>query len=317
MKNFTFTDTTCVFSDNRQYRYSLVREWTKPGFAPTQSGHIVFVGLSPSTANEDKVDPTVTRCIRYACRRGFSRMVMLNLFAYRAIRPLDLKRVENPIGEAEKEVILDRYLTTATEIILCWGSYGTYLNRASAFLSRLQALGVVGKCKAFCITNADQPGQPFQLAGAIQARPVEIQVKDGNPFVVITEEPIKALPLVAISKEDTKTRTKRKRRRSNPGAVYVVDIAGALTSDPVAIKKYHCLSVTNKSARVLVHGRVEDIKVNALCRIFRNETSAANYLSNWLEEEERATVARLENIRSLRARAPLDALNAIVVNTTP
>jgi len=41
---------SAIFSEDRQYRYSLSRIWRVPG------QHIVFIGLNPSTAIDDLND---------------------------------------------------------------------------------------------------------------------------------------------------------------------------------------------------------------------------------------------------------------------
>ena len=40
-----------------------------------------------ATADESRDDPTIRRCIGFARRWGFARLVVLNLFAFRATRP--------------------------------------------------------------------------------------------------------------------------------------------------------------------------------------------------------------------------------------
>lgn len=49
-----------ILSVDRKYRYILSRTWdeTKPT--------VVFIGLNPSTADEETDDPTIRKCINYA-----------------------------------------------------------------------------------------------------------------------------------------------------------------------------------------------------------------------------------------------------------
>lgn len=51
--------TSAYFSKDRVYRYDLWRQWD------ASRGYAMFVGLNPSTADEDNDDPTVRRCIGY------------------------------------------------------------------------------------------------------------------------------------------------------------------------------------------------------------------------------------------------------------
>ena len=81
-----------IFSDCRKYRYVLSRTWND------KKKTILFIGLNPSTADEKIDDPTIRRCINYAQNWGYGSLLMVNLFAYRATIPTELKNVKNPIG---------------------------------------------------------------------------------------------------------------------------------------------------------------------------------------------------------------------------
>jgi hypothetical protein len=71
------------FSDDRRYRYWLLRSWGDY----SRAGTLAIIGLNPSTADEQKNDPTVSRCIEWAKRLGFCRLLMLNMYAFRATHP--------------------------------------------------------------------------------------------------------------------------------------------------------------------------------------------------------------------------------------
>jgi hypothetical protein len=59
---------------------------------------VAFIGLNPSTADETTDDPTVRRCVGFAKRWGYDRMVMLNAFAYRATDPKALYALTTTVG---------------------------------------------------------------------------------------------------------------------------------------------------------------------------------------------------------------------------
>ena len=111
-----------TFSDCRKYRYALSRTWN--GKKKT----ILFIGLNPSTANEKIDDPTIRRCINYAQNWGYGSLLMVNLFAYRATLPSELKNVKNPIGNDNDLHILE--LSKKADIaVAAWGNEGFLLNR--------------------------------------------------------------------------------------------------------------------------------------------------------------------------------------------
>jgi len=55
---------SAIFSPCREYRYSLWRKWGGL-FAPDYKGYVMFIGLNPSTADENRDDPTIRRCIAF------------------------------------------------------------------------------------------------------------------------------------------------------------------------------------------------------------------------------------------------------------
>lgn len=72
-----------------KYRYSLSRIW-----APKEVMH--FVMVNPSTADADKDDATIRKCIGFAQRHHFGGIMVSNLFAFRAADVKELGQVEDP-----------------------------------------------------------------------------------------------------------------------------------------------------------------------------------------------------------------------------
>src|SRR6476620_6702018 len=67
-----------------KYRLALTREWdnTKPS--------VMFLLLSPSTADADIDDPTIRRCMAFAKTWGYGGICVGNLFPFRATDPQEL-----------------------------------------------------------------------------------------------------------------------------------------------------------------------------------------------------------------------------------
>jgi len=86
------TKSLARFSDCEKYRFTLNRTWDNP------KGKVVFIGLNPSTADEIKNDPTVTRMINFAKAWGYGSITVCNLFSFRATFPKDFKKTPDPIG---------------------------------------------------------------------------------------------------------------------------------------------------------------------------------------------------------------------------
>src|SRR5262249_26275901 len=113
---------SAAFSPCRKFRYSLSRTWN-PKLAS-----VMFVGLNPSTADEQEDDPTVRRCIGFARKWKFGGVILVNLFAYRTTDPSGLLEAADPIGPAN-----DRHILASARgagcIVLAWGTRGVFLDR--------------------------------------------------------------------------------------------------------------------------------------------------------------------------------------------
>lgn len=81
-----------VISPCGKYRYWLTRNLF--------SGHgtIVFVMLNPSKADAAVNDPTIRRCIGFAKDWGYFKLIVLNLYAFRATDPKELKKKGYLVG---------------------------------------------------------------------------------------------------------------------------------------------------------------------------------------------------------------------------
>jgi len=142
-----------VLSADRRYRYVLWREW---GDLDDASPYALFVGLNPSTADETNDDPTIRRCRRFAQDLGYGALCMVNLFAWRATSPKDMKAAPDPVGPEN-----DRWLASLSReagiTIAAWGVHGAHLGRDMAVLPLLQEPHCLGQ------TAGGQPKHPLYL----------------------------------------------------------------------------------------------------------------------------------------------------------
>lgn len=132
-RNGTFS--TAVYSDCEAYRYALTREWSASG------GRIAFVMLNPSTASELRNDPTIEGCERRARQMGAGAFQVVNLFAYRATDPRDLKAANAPLGP-ENDAVLRQAAEWADQVICGWGVHGAHQGRGPAVEAMLREGGV-------------------------------------------------------------------------------------------------------------------------------------------------------------------------------
>lgn len=142
--------TGAVFSADRTYRYVLWRTWG------TRGPLIHFVGLNPSTADEYTNDPTIRRCIGFAQSNGARGLLVSNLFAFRATKPVDLLVANEPIG-SETDFWLVEAHRLARTTVACWGVHGVHAQRAASVMTTLKILHCLG------VTKDGHPRHPLYL----------------------------------------------------------------------------------------------------------------------------------------------------------
>ena len=98
-------------SNDGQYRYKLWRQWD------ASKGGVVFCMLNPSTADGQKDDPTIRKCVGFASRLGAGAISVVNLFAYRATDPKNLLlayHAGRDVVGPENNAALDTYAAAAS-----------------------------------------------------------------------------------------------------------------------------------------------------------------------------------------------------------
>jgi hypothetical protein len=159
-----FTESSAAFSNCRDFRFRLTRRWSD---GPT----IAFIGLNPSTADEFKLDPTITRITRRANALGFGRLVMLNLFAYRSTDPAALKQRFDAgleiIGDQNNQTIRQEAEKAAT-VVCAWGVHGTLARRDR------DVLRLLGGIKLHCLGKSKDghPKHPLYLPYSVPLVPM-------------------------------------------------------------------------------------------------------------------------------------------------
>src|SRR3989449_11540410 len=106
--------TDACFSRCGTYRYALWRRWAA-------GPQVLFVMLNPSTADAQRDDPTIRRCIGFARRWGCGGIEVVNLFALRATDPRRLRYTRDPVGP-ENVAHLARAAGRASLVGAAWGA---------------------------------------------------------------------------------------------------------------------------------------------------------------------------------------------------
>jgi len=129
-----------IFSENKKYRYVLVREWdnNKPP--------IMIISLNPSTADEKTDDQTIRRCVGFAKNWGYGKLFVTNLFSFRATHPRDLFNSKNPIGE-KNDYWLRKLSKGVDKVVLAYGNHGKFKGRHNEILKIIENPYCIKKSK--------------------------------------------------------------------------------------------------------------------------------------------------------------------------
>ena len=157
------------FSPCGRYRYSLDRFWGAGTAEPYTSEVCVFIMLNPSTATAEKDDPTIRRCLGYAKAWGFCLLRVVNLFAYRATDPADLKMANGPVGR-DNDAVLKASVRSGGLVIAAWGAHGAWEGRADYVVNQLLAPWS-RKLQCLGTTNEGHPRHPLRLRKDLQPVP--------------------------------------------------------------------------------------------------------------------------------------------------
>lgn len=168
---------SAVISDCGTYRYRLDRDWRSPldrELNAASMGAVLFVMLNPSTADGETDDPTIRRCIDFAKRWGHDRLIVCNVFAFRATDPSELARrseVDSVRGPLNHEY-LSKAGAEASRVVVAWGASGTrcmYWRHAEA--ETVLALGPVALQSIGPPTKDGHPRHPLYLKAEEKLQP--------------------------------------------------------------------------------------------------------------------------------------------------
>ena len=142
------------WSECEVYRYTLERYWD--GY----DNVCVFVMLNPSVATENKADPTNRRTINFARDWGYSGVIAVNLFAFRATKPDVMKQAEDPVGP-ENDEVLKRIVANAAHVVFAWGVHGDHRDRDLDVVKLLKGIGPPPVCLRF--SKDGHPCHPLMI----------------------------------------------------------------------------------------------------------------------------------------------------------
>lgn len=143
-----------LLSDCGRFRYRLSRRWA-------EGPALAWIALNPSTADGETDDATVRKVVGFSRRLGFPAFDLVNLFAYRATDPQDLRRAGYPVGP-DNDAHIEAICRWAPAVVCAWGSNAFNLQRPAEVLRLFAAWKV--KPMALRINRGGIPAHPLMLS---------------------------------------------------------------------------------------------------------------------------------------------------------
>lgn len=134
---------SAIISECGQYRYQLSRKtkcplrWVK---------RCLFIMLNPSTADAEKDDPTIRRCLYFAGRAGCTDLTVVNLFALRSTDPSTLASHVDPQGPENMKHIVEAFESHEL-VIAAWGAHPMAKCSLAKEIAKLDGVFCLGKTK--------------------------------------------------------------------------------------------------------------------------------------------------------------------------
>lgn len=154
---------SAIFSSCRTYRYCLERCSTPLLPGTNKRKTVGWIMLNPSTADEQTNDPTIRRVVRYSNDWGYPRVLVGNLFPYRATKPVELRKWNETylLGEfGVNDSWLNNISRSSDMVVFAWGNGGhRYHNRVDAVINMLMKRAT--KCYVLGYTANGEPLHPL------------------------------------------------------------------------------------------------------------------------------------------------------------
>ena len=126
-----------IYVPNRysEYRYILGTRGNKP---------LICIGINPSTAAPDALDPTLQSVERIAHANGYDSFLMFNVYAQRATRPDDMEPICNhQLHEENRKAF--RYLLSLSDQPAIWAAWGNIIMKRDYLMDCMRDFLTDGK----------------------------------------------------------------------------------------------------------------------------------------------------------------------------
>lgn len=143
---------SAIISDCGLYRYRLERQ-------SVGEGQTTIIMVNPSTADATVNDATIRKLIGFGSRKGWGRIVVGNLFAYRATDVRELKAAYDPVGPDNDGHLLDM-LREADRVVVAWGPVAKQPKHLRARYRRVREMASMVSRPLYSIGAPAKDGHP-------------------------------------------------------------------------------------------------------------------------------------------------------------
>ena len=153
-----------------EYRYILGTRGQKP---------LICVGINPSTAAPDALDPTLQSAQRIALNNGYDSFLMFNVYAQRATDPNAMEKALNPLLHRENMAAF-RYVLSLSPEPAVWAAWGAVIEKRGYLSGCVRDMLDIGKeygARWYCAGSITKKGHPH------------------HPLYLRKDEPLKPFPV--------------------------------------------------------------------------------------------------------------------------
>jgi hypothetical protein len=156
-----------------EYRYILGTRGKHP---------VICVGINPSTAAPNDLDPTLKSAQRIAHANGYDSFLMFNVYAQRATRPDDMERERNQWLHEENMKAFAYLLSIAGERPAVWAAWGAIIEKR----------GYLSDCVREMVEMGNRAGAVWYHAG-----PISVKGHPHHPLYLKSNTPLEPFDIGA------------------------------------------------------------------------------------------------------------------------
>ena len=156
-----------------EYRYILGTRGKKP---------VICIGINPSTAAPDNLDPTLKSAQRIAHANGYDSFLMFNVYAQRATRPDDMEKTRNEWLHNENMKAFRYLLSIAGERPAVWAAWGSIIEKR----------GYLADCVREMLEIGREAGAVWLHAG-----PLSVKGHPHHPLYLKSDTPLESFDTAA------------------------------------------------------------------------------------------------------------------------